>query len=345
MSFTGYLMANFSFMMQNGVLVLKELCLSRAAVPEALGADTFSAELHALSEGGILATLLTASLSETVDAIVLPLLTAAAEGGPEEEVVEVVDGILGLLDRHSTGHGSAVSLLDACRAPLFARLSQVNASLAGRIGSLLRERRIYFALPERFLMDEETGLFLELVKVKPESTVSDLLEGGVFTALSVCAKGLGVAVADASSTSCMTTVTFHHMLLRVVWSLGSCPPGAKSDESAVKALKTLCTLATEQVWRMNRRSDPKSLAPERINDAAAEKLQADFLYIMANLLLKDWSAQTQAYHEQSLRCFRALIGLLRQSDVVKFLPKVRACDLLCPFSRVLICIHRFVDLD
>jgi hypothetical protein len=308
--------------LQNGLLALKELCLSRAAVPEALGADSFSSELHALSDGGILATLLTASLSDTVDAIVLPLLTAAADGGQDEEVVEVVDGILSMLDRHTSGHGSAVSLLDACRAPLFARLSQLNASLAGRIGSLLRERRIYFALPERFLMDEETGLFLELVTVKPECTVADLLEGGVFTALTVCAKGLGVAVADSSSSSCMTTVTFHHMLLRVVWSLGSTPAGAKTDDSAIKALKALCTMATEQVWRLNRRTDPKSLTPERIDDAVAEKLQADFLYVMANLLLKDWSAQTQAYHEQSLRCFRALIGLLRQSDVVKFLPKV-----------------------
>lgn len=82
----------------------------------------------------------------------------------------------------------------------------------------------------------------------------------------------------------------------------------------------LCAQANESFWTRRRGSPvPTSTA---IDITVSEKLQADFLYILANLLLKDWNAQSQGYQEQSLQCFNALIRLLKQSDLTKFLPKV-----------------------
>ena len=64
------------------------------------------------------------------------------------------------------------------------------------------------------------------------------------------------------------------------------------------------------------------IRPERINIVTANILQNDFLYILSNLLLKEWSVQSPAYHQQAIRCLQVLITLLNQSDLVKFLPKV-----------------------
>ena len=52
----------------------------------------------------------------------------------------------------------------------------------------------------------------------------------------------------------------------------------------------------------------------------------DFLYILANLLVKDWQLQSELYQDQCLRCLRHIIALLKPVDLAKFLPKVMRCS-------------------
>jgi hypothetical protein len=110
-------------------------------------------------------------------------------------------------------------------------------------------------------------------------------------------------------------------------------------------LRDLCTQVMSDRWgsstgssngtkRARVSSAVEEVDEEGVTSAVADRLQVELLYILSNLLLKSWAQQTQDYQEQSLLCLRSLIVLIRQSDLVKFIPKVRL--LYCLLLDVLI---------
>ena len=318
------------FFSQNAVSALAGLCLARKLNNDPLGADAFCAALLALSEHGVLAHLLVSRLQQVVDELLVPLLVSVSVAGATDEEVEFVDTLLHLFERYVLPYNHHHSYLEACRAPIFAKLAHLSGNCAKILSKIFRDGKIDFPCPARHLLDEIPAIFHHLVLTSELSTAESspvaLLEGLLATALANCAKLLGVSIAESvPDSSCMSIVTFHHVLLPVVWSLG----GASSTERTnggtlwdhLRALQVLCTQASEPTWRQRRTT--VAFTTETIDNNVSDKLQTDFLYIMANLLLKDWRAQSQGYQEQSLKCFNALIRLLKQSDLIKFLPKVQ----------------------
>lgn len=304
-----------------------EVCLARSSTGEALGADVFSVELHALSEGGVLATLLVSNLSQVTEELLVPLLLSVGRSSATEEEIEIVDTLLHMLDRCTADHNNGSSLLDAARAAIFSKLAHLSDGAARSVGRLLRERKLDISAPTRYLLDENPSLFhqllLDLSESDPSLAVAELLhQGHLSAALNNGARLFGVSVSETTDTTCMTSMTFHHALLPIVWSLGN--SHTTLHEGHVRALQALCVQARDASWRQSTRTAVNvALSDREVKDVVADRLQSDFLYLMANLLLKDWALQSQAYQEQSLCCFRHLVFLLKQSDLIKFLPKVR----------------------
>jgi hypothetical protein len=283
-----------------------------------MGADPFSAELLALSEGGVLSLLLGADLVASTEAIVLPLLEHAAQA-ESDEVVEVVDGLLHLLDRYTAAADGTTRFLSAAIELALARLHTLPSPVCAAVGNLLRSGKVVMPIPDRYLLDEAPGVYLELHHSAGLTSAASSLEGGAFATLTTLTKALGVAVSDTSQSGFLKGLAFKKILRRIVWSLGALQ---KCEETSLVALKALCTHMAGQVWRFNRRTDAAALSAESIANAVADRLQTEFMMLMASLLVDNWHAKAQGYCEQSLRCFRVLIALLRQSDVVKFLPKI-----------------------
>ena len=54
----------------------------------------------------------------------------------------------------------------------------------------------------------------------------------------------------------------------------------------------------------------------------SEVLEQNFFFVMSHLLDLSRPEQTQRQQQQSVRALCVMVGLLRQSDLEKFLPKV-----------------------
>lgn len=320
-----------------------------------------------LLQGGVLGFLLVSQLQGVVEEILVPLIvhaatTTAAGGTTSEEEVEYVDTLLHLFERytvpyqhphaaHNGSKHSSVSFIDACRGPIFAVLARTLSSnstftIANTSGSvstsnvvkalsrLFREHKIDLNCPSRYLLDEIPSVLHHAVLAQGTTDTAALLRGPVHGALSNIAKLLQVQIAEpvdnpGSGGACMSVMTYHHVLLPIVWSLGGSTTSNATHGSTLYdhlcALQVLCTLHTQPAFR------PVTVATDTadFDGVVSDKLQADFLYLMANLLLREWSAQSQGYQEQSLKCFNALIRLLKQSDLIKFLPKVCFVECCC----------------
>ena len=313
-----------------------ELCLARSCCSEPLGADTFTTELGHLSEGGVLRCLFYGNIEYVVDVVVLPLLLQAIENDSSSiSEIEVIDSILQLLDRltmnttttATPSTSTTSSFLEYSRGTLFAAIALLPPKKALAIGKLLQEHSIYIPLPQQYILDEEPSVYMKVLSRLEGFSVSNVLEGSLLASLQSCSKALGIAINDnsssssggGSSNSLFSSLTYHLILLPIIWKIGS---NLTTSESITQLLHILSTQTTMNVWKINKRLDSHNLTTERINIVTADILQNDFLYILSNLLLKEWSVQSPAYHQQAIRCLQVLITLLNQSDLVKFLPKV-----------------------
>lgn len=275
-----------------------------------------------------------------VEVVVLPLLLQAIENDSSSiSEIEVIDSILQLLDRltmnTTTTATTAIpststtsSFLEYSRGTLFAAISLLPPKKALAIGKLLQEHSIYIPLPQQYILDEEPSVYMKVLSRLEGFSVSNVLEGSLLNSLQICSKSLGIAISDnssssssgnGSSNSLFSSLTYHLILLPIIWKIGS---NLTTSESIIQLLHILSTQTTMNVWKINKRLDSHNLTTERINIVTADILQNDFLYILSNLLLKEWSVQSSAYHQQAIRCLQVLITLLNQSDLVKFLPKV-----------------------
>ena len=212
---------------------LAGLCLSRGQNEEPLGADPFSAALLSLSQDGVLAMLLVSQAVEVVEEIVMPLLVFAAgkvgknSGSNEssEDSVEYVDTLLHMFERYTAPYSSNVSYLDHIRGMVFAQLAHIHTTTAKTIATLLMQHKISITCPTRYLLDEIPSTLHYLLLTSQMTAYNDpvaILSGALSTALTSVAKLFNVAVSEsyASGDSCMSVVTFHHILLPIVWSIG-----------------------------------------------------------------------------------------------------------------------------
>jgi len=222
----------FLISLQVAVTALAGLCLSRGHNVEPLGADPFSAALLQLSQGGVLGMLLVSQAVQVVEEIVMPLLVYASgkygksNGNNEtnEDCVEYVDTLLHMFERYTAPYSSNVSYLDHIRGMVFAQLAHIQPTTAKSIATLLLQHKISITCPARYLLDEVPST-LHYLLLTPQMTIHNdpvaILSGALHNALTSVAKLLNVAVSEsaASGDSCMSVVTFHHILLPIVWSI------------------------------------------------------------------------------------------------------------------------------
>ncbi len=61
----------------------------------------------------------------------------------------------------------------------------------------------------------------------------------------------------------------------------------------------------------------------------AVTLNKNFLYIMSNLIEKDWTSLTCIQQRQSVSALKSTLALIFDTDLPKFLPKVIVTSLPC----------------
>ena len=231
-------------------------------------------------------------------------LKAATVFRPEQFVLFVGDLILsGLASCHDNARTRAARVRMASLAPIY---NQVGNSIT------------------RSFIDEKPRLLYRIL-VSPtvqDMEESDLVRSGLKDYLEKCASQLDMPVQaerEAADTDIIVVTTMHHVLLHLVWDLGS---SERAHRRALKALKVMATIFNSKKWHVSSSKNRSDMNVTDLEEHVANLLSNSFLYIMSNLLQFNWNKQTQNQQEQSIRALRCVVCLLKQSDLTKFLPTI-----------------------
>jgi len=254
----------------------------------------FTAEIHALSEGGMLSCLLVSNIAYLSDNLVLPALRRLRTNGPP-----VID-VLQLLDKAVGQHNAGISFLEVCKDRIFARLAvdcMTNTETCELIRTLKEyQTELLFALPKKTLLDEMPTLYRSLVHELEGVSEQLLVESAIFSKLKSLAALMDIAISEFvvaganNRGSNLSVSTYHRMLLPILWDLGRGSPAAtvgtelngsavslrSSDASAQqhlqqKAVRVLSFQAKESCWQLLSKRHRHIV--DELNNAVADKLQ------------------------------------------------------------------------
>lgn len=144
-----------------------------------------------------------------------------------------------------------------------------------------------------------------------------------------CASWKSLANVDLSFDSGKTEMDLK-CLRPLVWDLGGTSTQA---DTALKALRVLCTLEQSKSWTvsLNRKSTKGSPPSQESIPQVSSNLQENvsiafnqnFFRIMANVIDYDWAKWTEDQRSQSVRALTRVVTMILETDMKKFLPKVR----------------------
>jgi len=304
-------------------------------------------ELSRLCRLQLMQYLLMANVDNVVMCVVLPLLLFTPKPGEEHCRAWVLRALCSkpLADMAPVGAEGYDSLFARfAHAHILVGLSFSPAPPRGGTRSLLLEDPITFhsVCDVTDLLDNYPKVLYQLLLSKTLQQVEDVtkvLEGSFEALLQHCATTLGVPIFgayyrdDNNGPSKMDKMgpfyrtSVQRAILPAVWDLGSADFARK--ECALKALRMFCTII--QAKELSQRPsttrggrDAASGSNLSGDESIATTLPDLFLYIMANVLEDNKSIEpfTLLQSVQSVRCLKELVVLLRQEDLVRFLPKV-----------------------
>lgn len=203
-----------------------------------------------------------------------------------------------------------------------------SPKLGMAMGSILPflEAKVGLILPKTYLLDElPLVVYYILMLLRYDTTDSsrdtfDFIDG--LQRLSSLLK-VRLSLEAENNHQWLAKPTFNHILLSLVWSLGS-EYHMVADRS-LRALRILCW-QEQHAFANSIENVPKKIDSEK--DLQLQ-LSVSFLYVMSNLLQQEWQQQSYSQQCQCLRALKALVELLHPSDLAKFLPKVNYHLLIC----------------
>lgn len=338
------------------MLVFNELCkafCSRLHDTPHL-AELFVAELVSASKRHVLAALLVEREREVVDGMLLPMLlnlkadqlhvagrdshSRAYDAAAVEELLSIIDRSIGMRV-NGLLYTRSLSGLFYCSLLLWCwRRSKGRSSAAGEVQvalqtalAFIRAGRADLAFPHSSqdvsFVGSIPGLPVYLLFVEDEfRRITGQRGASVVHAaeqmLTALVMGddihLTKVSSSSSSSSAAPLLRLPHLTITrtLVWELGAAQAAAAPEclAAAVCALTRFCQILVARTSREGDNAPPQ--------EQLATLLSRQMFSIMSNLLLRDWDNQSQEYQVRSLRCFRVLITLVSQSDLVKFLSKV-----------------------
>lgn len=127
----------------------------------------------------------------------------------------------------------------------------------------------------------------------------------------------------------------------------------------MKALLVLCTIYLAKYWCVFQANGSirvdvsNNEVSTDLKDNVSTVLPGSFLYIMSNLIQKNWTYQTQNQQIHSVRALKEVVNLLKDVDLIKFLPKIitvidTVLGSASPFVRhagIYVCIYYYIFLS
>lgn len=287
-------------------------------------------ELLLLAEKGVIMHILLFDLDRAMERVILPLLAAHHRGSVSWEIFRTcmkrdVSHYFGVGVAQENGFNFSFKvLLEVMGVKLISRvLMDENLSKSERDYQLLTLKKAGIEFQSNYVFSESTMLpyYILLSSRVQRHSLRELLTEKLEEIFASCADALKVPIRNDSQHGIFFLAVFHNLQLQFVWDIGS---GDEAREKRARvALEILSAIGEE--WQLSKASGGEG-DEELFADAesyVADILPRHFLFIMRNLLQKyDWNSQTSHYQENSVRCLGKLVGMLRESDLCKFLPKV-----------------------
>ena len=185
--------------------------------------------------------------------------------------------------------------------------------------------------PLRVLVDPSSPLSsamlyrLLLSDAAQGATERDLLCGRFKDIVDGCAAGLEIplSLADTSVVFSRSCPIHQNTICALIWDLGADNGRARA---AKKALRIICPLLVAGSWSVavggGRGARPAPPSKESVTEDVAQVLAASFNFALWHLAQMKWKFKASGEQEQSLRALRELVGLLKQADLSKVLPKI-----------------------
>ena len=173
----------------------------------------------------------------------------------------------------------------------------------------------------------------------PSCSERDLVRGKFKQILDGCARGLNLPLTlnDSSTVIIADNLIAQKTLLALIWDLGGDPSRV---QAAKVALRVFCSLLANRTWEVSlslskRKSTggataaaSSTMSPTNTNGLAAMNeniavvLQGAFNFFVWHLAQLKFKERPHCEQEQSVRAVLAVVGLLKQEDLSKFLPKI-----------------------
>ena len=264
-------------------------------------------ELKSLCKLGILKPLFLSHLNETVDIFLVPLLNQEFEG--PSEITQTMETIMD----HVVDNTSQFFELIGTRLVLGIgqrfrnSMSDANAKVTA-IFKGLRDEKFHTQLPDK-VEDIEIYNVLMSPEIEP-FTEKQLIKGDLNKILLSIQRALSITISDVFNFS---PAEIEKILVSLIWDLGS----NSRKKAALKALKVISVLFSEKSWVVKDYIDN-----DESNDCVANYLSTHFLLCMAHSIQLQWTSQTPRQQEQSVRSLTEIILLFRETDIIRYLPKI-----------------------
>lgn len=300
-------------------------------------------EMARLVQCGAYGHLLTTRPRLAADLVVLPVLYADVESSDDSAnflLIDVVEKCCrGINEKEKSAFKLVISayvvaqLITAPRDDCRLTAAQVLGCI-GRRGTDFFVPYLYSC--ERYLVDGYPRvlyhvLMADSMQAAIGSNVRAIVGGRLHRLLEHAARALGKevhkAVVDTEGGTILGQGPLRELMMALVWDLGA--EEAKTSSAAASALAVLCFLHEHRSWRVavpagsGAGPEEEKQLKDDMRDCTATLLSVHFLYMMSFLLQSDQHEQFLSQQVRCLRCIREVSGLLRHTDLAKFLPKVR----------------------
>jgi len=274
-----------------------------------------ASEIRELSKDRLLKTLFMSHMDETIEIVILPVL--------RYEYVEVSDmGCIleGFIKEAALGDeaNEPSEFFQFIETKLISVIGSTFNNSPNQVSTVPNIRTIFsilkgvrINLPER--MDENTQIFYDIL-LRPEVQAiseQDLIKGAYKDIITATSKNLGIPIHIHNNVRFIDACEFPRILVNIIWDLGST---ADKKKAAFKSFKVLGALFEANAWSVSNYVESPDLIPDI--------LSTHFLLCMSQLLQFHWSDQTQRQQEQCVRSLAEIIWLFRETDIIRFLPKI-----------------------
>jgi len=278
-------------------------------------------EISILVEKNVLMHILYIDLDRSIDSILIPLLKSFAENGvawnifrtcAERDVANCVGVGVAFYQFNFSDFLKALSDRLIVRVLLNVKDSAEKQKL---LEALLK---VGVTFPADFLINDTSMIPYYLLlshNVYKNTDLLGLMTSELEQTFSQGASSLGVPVITQQNHGMYYQAAYHNLQLQLVWDLGS--PDPIYTEKIKFALQALSAMG--EVFILKK----EVTATEDFIVLVEENLPRHFLFIMRNLLqTHEWATENIFSQLNSFRSLKHLISLLKESDLVKFLPKV-----------------------